>query len=174
MNKSSKIVSRQQIIERNLIQVESDIASLINGGVDELTRILPETHLMLAPILNIAFEIQNKIERKVLTPTKVTSSGSWNTHIFVDGCTEKFHTEKDCAYTCIHVPIQDYAINAMMNRKPAFIFQLNESQALLLPLTQPVSLMYNAQFICHRQAYYPESTHTESFVNVSSYGNKIF
>ena len=153
-------------------ELDEHVASLINGGVDELKRILPETNVMLAPILNTAFYIK-KIEKIILTPLKVSKSGSWNTHIFIDGCTEKFHAEKDCAYPCIHVPVQDFARNTTLNNKPSFLFQLNDTQRLLLPLSNPVSFMYNAQFISHRQAYYPDSeVNTESFVNVSSYGNK--
>ena len=157
-------------------KVETHVASLINGGVDELKRFIPETEVMLAPILNTAFDAQNSIHIKILTPLKVTSRGSWNTHIFVNGCTHNFHAEKDCAYTCIHVPMQDSPTNTAIDKQPSFLFQLNDNQRLLLPLSKPISFMYNAQYVNHRQAYYPSNDEQISaFVNVSSYGNeKIF
>ena len=105
VNKKSKILHKQQKIDSNLEDLDEHVASLINGGVDEFKRILPETNVMLAPILNTAFSIQKSIGKNILIPLKVSKSGSWNTHIFINGCTEKFHVEKDCAYTCIHVPM---------------------------------------------------------------------
>ena len=173
VDKKSTVFSRQAIIDENLLTLDKHMSSLINCGVDELKRFLPETGFMLAPIINTAFEVQKVINRKILTPLKVTNSGSWNTHIFINGCTEHFHAEKDCAYTCIHVPVQDVPKNRQLNQQPAFLFQLNGNQRILLPLTHPVSFMYNAQLISHRQAYYPEcSDNLPPFINVSSYANK--
>ena len=108
VDKKSTVLSRQAIIDENLSTLDKHLSSLINGGVDELRRFLPEAGFMLAPIINTAFEVQNLINRKILTLLKVTNSGSWNTHIFFNTCTEHFHTEKDCACTCIHVPVQDF------------------------------------------------------------------
>ena len=144
--------------------------------METLSKILPETKVFLAPMLNTAYEIQKRIGQDILTPLKVTTSGSWNTHIFVDGVTQNFHSEKDCAYTCIHVPKQDKIIDTCIESQPTFLFKLNDNQRIMLPLTMPVSFMYNAQLITHRQAYYPDNTQNmTSFINVSSYGNeKIF
>ena len=51
VNKTSKVNGRQLIIKQNVKEANKSIASLIHGGVDELTRILPKTSLMLAPII---------------------------------------------------------------------------------------------------------------------------
>ena len=173
VNKKSTVLSRQAVIDKDLLSLDKHLSSLINGGVDELKRFLPETGFMLAPIINTAYEVQNVIQRKILTPLKVTNSGSWNTHIFINGCTERFHAEKDCAYTCIHVPKQDLPKKRQLHQEPAFLVQLNGNQNILLPLTRPVSFMYNAQLISHRQVYYPECNDNQPpFINVSSYANK--
>ena len=81
--------------------------------------------LILCFLQFLTHRLTFKNEKNILNPLKVASSGSWNIHIFVYGCTENYHTEKDCVYTYIHIPIQYSPTKATMNNKPSFLFQLN-------------------------------------------------
>ena len=172
-HKKSKKEYRQKIIDEKLSNIEDQAALLINSGVKELSKVIPEMSSLLSPILNTAYEIQKQVNREVLTPLKVTCSGNWNTHIFIDGVTQNFHSEKDCAHTCIHVPNQDQITGESIDKQPCFLFMISDYQRLMLPLTSPLSFMYNGQLITHRQAYYPDKNKTSTkFINVSSYGNQ--
>ena len=95
-----------------------------------------------------------------------------NLHIFVDSCTANYHVEKDCAYTCIHVPNQDFQKEKDICEQPGFVFQFNDSQRFLLPFNRMVSTIYNAQCLSHRQVYYPEEEEREIFFNVATYANE--
>ena len=170
--KKCKDESKQSFIDCNIEFIENIFSDLVNERVEQLSRILPEIKLLLSPILNSAYEMQQTIDLTILTPLKVTKSGSWNSHIFVDSCTENFHVEKDCAYTCIHVPNQDFKKGINICEQPGFVFQLNNNQRVLLPFNRTVSIVYNAQCLSHRQVYYPENEKRENFFNVATYANE--
>ena len=52
----------------------------------------------------------------------------WNAFLFVDGRTENFHTEHDCAYTLITVPKQHMKKDIQISERPYFIFKIDEDE----------------------------------------------
>ena len=96
--------------------------------------------------------------------------------MFVDGRTDNFHTEKECAYTFITVPQQVLQSNVEDCNKPKFIFKIDEDRHLILPLITGLSFLYNAIFLTHRQSNNPSTKkEAKKFFNISSYANeKLF
>ena len=174
-SKKSNDVSKQRCINFNVEFIENIFSNVVNERIHKFSRIIPEINWLLSPILDLAYQRQQSIDRKILTPLKVSQNGCWNSHIFVNSCTSTFHVEKDCSYTCIHVPNQDFTKKDNICEVPGFVFQFNDSQRLIIQLNRMVSIMYNAQCLMHRQVYYPENGATDNFFNVATYANeKLF
>ena len=87
----------------------------------------------------------------------------------MDGRTEQYHVESDCAYTFVTVPWQDRNGKISDLTSPAFIFKVTNEVQLMIPLLNHTSFFYNANFMTHRQTYNP-SSHKERdvFYNISS------
>ena len=131
---------------------------------------------MLCPIINAAYDMQCKEGIALLNKELTSDVGCWNAFLFVEGRTHNFHCEDDCAYTFITVPQQERRIYTHPQHEPCFLFKLNESQTLTLPLYNDLSFLYNASFLTHRQRYEPAVNMDDNkFFNISSYANaKLF
>ena len=175
-NKKSKVIQRQEDINANASIMEKNCSKVINNSVKSLSAIVPDIKYLLSPILDTAHKMGNDIGDTVLSEVDTASSGCWNAFLYVDGRTEQLHTERDCAYTLITVPIQVVDSDLPLYQKPLFLFQLAENNQLILPLLSNTSFVYNGNFVTHRQAYNPKcNTGSRRFYNISSYGNqKIF
>ena len=97
-SKKSNDVSKQRCIDFNVEFIENIFSNVVNERIHKFSKIIPEINWLLSPILDSAYKRQQTIDRRILTPLKVSQSGCWNSHIFVDSCTANFHVEKDCAY----------------------------------------------------------------------------
>ena len=103
---------------------------------------------------------------------KVTSTGygSWSSNLCVNATTDLFHTEDDCTYTIISVPLQSKSQN-----KYKFLFQLNESSTIGIELIPNTSFMFSGMLLTHRQAVDDQVMNDQGSdisINISSYGNK--
>jgi len=175
-------VSVQNEMIQKAIDNESEVVKqmcdkVISNGVDLLKTIIPDIHHLVSPILDSANSIKTKSKSNIMKETATSSHGFWNTMLYVNGCTDGLHTEKDCTYTLITVPQQSFTISSKaLREQPMFIFKLKDKQQLILPLVRGMTFVYNGRFMTHCQEY---SRQVEDkgppFFNISSYGNeKIF
>ena len=172
-NKRSKNDKRQSVIDIDACWLQSICGATIKKGISRLSTIIPEIKLFLCPIVNAAYQMQSKNKTKLLHTLDECDAGFWNAFLFVDGQTEQYHTEPDCAYTFITVPQQIMRSDRQLSQRPFFIFKVDEDRKLFLPLTPHLAFMYNANFLTHRQSYVPLSDKDEPrFYNISSYSNE--
>ena len=173
---TSKVPKRQCDIDMNANWIQMLCSSTIKRGIFLLSNIIPEINKLLCPIVNAAYRMQSECGNDMLTPIDNEDDGFWNAFLFVDGRTENFHTEHDCAYTLITVPKQYMKTDLNLSDRPHFIFKIDEDRDLYLPLTPHLSFIYNATFLTHRQSYTPLLDDDQPrFYNISSYSNeKLF
>ena len=92
----------------------------------------------------------------------------------MNGKTDNFHRENDCAYTFITVPNQILTKRKHILEQPHFFFQIKEDMKLSLLLTDDTIFLYNASVLTHIQSYY-HNQDDNYFYNISKYANnKIF
>ena len=84
----------------------------------------------------------------------------------LDAQTEIFHSEDDVSYTLISVPKQ-----APTHGEFYFMFQLNRSSIMMMPMNTGFNLTYCAKFVTHRQSAMTGLGQIP-FQNLSSYVNK--
>ena len=77
----------------------------------------------------------------LLNELNTGEEGFWNAFLFVDGRTEKFHTEKYCAYTLITVPIQSVHNITSISERKKILFKLYEERHLFFPLNPTLSFI---------------------------------
>ena len=167
--KQDKLVSQAEYVHQKCSQT-------IRNGIVNMSKVIPELKHMLSPIINAAYAMQCDKDVKFLTKDITSDVGCWNAFLFVEGRTEYFHVENDCAYTFITVPQQNQRKYLHPTHEPVFLFKLNELQTLTLPLHNDLSFIYNASLLTHRQRYEPDlDMNSTKFFNISSYGNaKLF
>ena len=85
--------------------------------------------ILISPIIDTAYKIQIAKGKDVLEDVATSSSGCWNSFLYVNGRSDEMHTKMNCAYTFITVPNQRMDINAQLNHKPVFLFKLNSSSS---------------------------------------------
>lgn len=74
--------------------------------------------------------------------------------LYVNGCTDGLHMEKDCNFTSITVPRQSFKNSSKTLREEAmFIFNLIEEQQLILLLVRGIIYVYNARCVTHHKEY---------------------
>ena len=174
--KKSKVPIRDAIIAQDAKYLENIASIALDHGISKLKNIFPEIHLLLSPFINAAFDKQSKEGIQLLDPRCTSNNGLWESFLFVNGRTDNFHREYDCAYTYITVPKQSINSQQHFTHQPTFMFQINEDQKISLQMTNDLSFFYNASFITHRQSYFPPVDNDDQpFYNISSYANeKLF
>ena len=139
-------------------------------AMDSLSGRLHNLRDLISPILDVAYSEQK--HKGYINLKKVQSSdhGCWQTQVCVNASTEKFHTEKDCTYTLIHVPKQKKSSD--VNQQYRFVFQLMKHMNICITLRYGVSFIFSGQFLTHRQqCTKPHNTTDDFFFNIASYGN---
>ena len=175
-SKRKKNADKQLKIE-NMLNVLGDICSdQVNKGIKDIDTVLPGVKDLLSPVLDSAYYKQQQLGVQLLQETKTSHNGCWNTFLHVDGRTEEYHTENDCAYTYITTPFQDRDNKISDASPPSFLFKITNQVQLMIPLSNNTSFFYNAQFLMHRQSYNPSTDRDRNvFYNLSCYGNdKLF
>ena len=66
-------------------------------GITKVRNIIPEIKHLWCPIVNAAFYKQSKEGIDMIQSRYASDNGCWNSFLFVDGKTDNFHQENDCA-----------------------------------------------------------------------------
>ena len=175
VNKTSKILKTRVRIDESSNIINEQCAEVVCDGMGILEKIIPPIKLLVSPILTAASKVQIKYKDVLIKDVKTTPSGFWNTMLNVNGATTQFHAELDCSYTLITVPRQAFCFKKCIDKLPTFLFQMSISHHAMLDLNEDVSIVYNGQFLVHRQNFNREDKSEENFYNISCYGNnKLF
>ena len=150
-NKSSKSVQTQQVINRNASDIELLLAKEIRTAFRSLKKIIRNVPLLISPVFDAAYKLQNIMGGVNLSQVKTSNCGAWKFHICVNASTSIFHTESDCIYTLISVPLQKLKPSEKSKMDSMLIFQLNSSKSITLPLHGGLSFLYSGLFLTHRQ-----------------------
>ena len=102
-NKKSKDESKQYSINSKATMLESICSASIKQGIKCVSKIIPEIRELLCPIINAAYQKHCDANINLLKKGDNFDDSLWNCFMFVDGKTDNFHTENDCAYTFITV-----------------------------------------------------------------------
>lgn len=157
----------------------SEMLSSVCHGMEALERDagfnVVEVSSRLTHEICVAAHAINQIRRKmglddvVLSPLE---GGGKSLHfvsanLCVNASSENFHTENDQGYTLVHSFHQDTC--------PAeFVFRISESTEITIPLTPGVSVLFDAQFLTHRQRIDPGVSNGVPFWNAACYTNRRF
>ena len=96
----------------------------------------------------------------MLEEVETTSSGWWNSFLYVHGRTEELYMERDCAYTLITVPPSSAQKDILLCNKLVFLFQIGNKEQLMFPLVSNNFFVYNGKFLTHQQEYNPIATNS--------------
>ena len=163
---------KQCIVNKDATKFEQCCANEISRSVTDLSTFLPNIRSILAPVLEVAFSIQ-ELGGKVLNlkESQASTNGCYQSSICVNAETQEYHTEHDCTYTLISVPNQSKSKEETMRYD--FLFDLTPKQVINIPLNAGVTFMFSGLFLKHRQNKSEEvSTKDNTFFNIASYGNK--
>ena len=153
--------------------IEELVARELKDGINNIGRVLPNFNELIAPVLKIADDLQSILGHINLQNDKLNEYGIWKSVIAINSETDELHTEHDCSYTVITVPKQDAMLS---ERHYNFLFSLNSSEYIALPMTDPMSFIFSAKFLMHRQ--FCNGDHmkrNDYFFNFGSYCNeKLF
>ena len=152
--------------------VEQLVSRVLKSSIVALEQIVPMIHRYVAPVMDIAAQVQMERNKNILSETKNYYYGIWKTVFCVNATTEDLHTERDCGYTIIHVPLRD---KKMKSLKYQFHFQINKRNTICLPMDQNLTFMFLAFLLIHRQQCFStekELSNNEEFFNFATYANK--
>ena len=115
----------------------------INTSIELISKVIPNIKHMISPIIDTADAMQNTIGNVNLKRSEIAFQGCWNVFLSVNAMTEHLHTENDCGYTVIKIPLQDCNWKSRENDNPIFLFNINEKTNIVLPLKNVTSFMYS-------------------------------
>ena len=118
----SKNIDKQKVINDKATYLDNLCSISMNTGISYLSKIIPETSNLLSPIVDAAEDKQNISDIHLLQKNNSSDNGLWNSHLHVNGRTELYHTESDCAYTYITVPNQNRDATKLSTEKPYFYY----------------------------------------------------
>ena len=148
--KASKLLIMNKLIQQDARYLEYKCAMALDYGITKIPHILPEINLLLSPVVNATFYKQCKEGNDMIQSRYASDNGYWNSFLFINGTTDKFHRENDCTYTFITVPGQQLLKGKYCTERSNVLFQINEHQKKSLPLSDDISCLYNASFLTHR------------------------
>ena len=115
------------MLDSNLI--ETLCANEVKKAVVSLKRMIANLPILLSPIIDTAFNLQQKLGDVNLKSVQTASSGLWQSQVCVNASTSVLHTERDCTYTLITVPKQ-YLRKSPKMKKDLMLICLKKSPVL--------------------------------------------
>ena len=86
------------------IVIEDMIGKELQNGIESLGELIPLLQEYIAPVFQIAHELQTTKGDINIRKDKYSQYGIWKSAFCVNARTSKLHTEDDCSYTIITVP----------------------------------------------------------------------
>ena len=135
-------------------------------ALQTLSTICYNVYNWIAPVVDVAYNLQKDYGDINIKNSVLFKLGVPQAQICVNATTAEFHTEYDQSLTYICVPNQE------MDGKNwyEFLFKINKSTVLSLPMPIGFNLLFSATFLTHRQHCNNRNKHV--FVNFASFSNK--
>ena len=93
------------IVQKVKSRVIQDLVSKeLKDGIESLGNVIPLMKEYIAPVFNIAHELQATVGDINLNKDKYSQYGIWKSVFCINARTTNFRTEDDCSYTVITVP----------------------------------------------------------------------
>ena len=173
VNKKKSDLIRQVQIDEVASRYDNKISLEIKVCCNIMGRLLPNIRSVISPVIDTAFEIQNEVGDINLQPVSSSKNGCWQTSVCINAQTSDFHIEKDCTYTLISIPRQEYFKSTTKKDAFNFIFKLSKTEMVNIELVPSLSFIFSGLFLTHRQNKNTENnTSNDVFFNIASYGNK--
>ena len=115
-----KLKMEQTIESAN--DINNKCATAITEGISCLKKIIPNISNLISPIIQVAYNMQNKIGSVNLKKITTSENGIWQSEICVNAKTNQFHTEKDVTYTFITIPQQKFICKTGILRNNTFFY----------------------------------------------------
>ena len=110
--KKSTNPMKQQEINKNTDAIKEWGINEINTSTNLISKVIPNIKYMISPIIDTTNALQNSIGNANLKRSDTAYWGCWNVFLSVDAMTEHLHTENDCGYTIIKIPLQDFNLKS--------------------------------------------------------------
>ena len=154
------------------VMVEELVSRVLKSSIVSLEKIVPMIHAYVAPVIDTAAKLQAMKKHDILKENEYSKYGIWKTVFCVNATTERLHTERDCSYTVIHVPLRDKKV-----KKCAYFsrFQLNDKESIYLPMHQNLTFMFSGCLLTHQQINVASGnavSNDEEFFNFGTYANR--
>lgn len=173
VNKKKSDLIRQVQIDEDASRYDNKISLEIKVCCNIMGRLLPNIRSVISPVIDTAFEIQNEVGDINLQPISSSKNGCWQTSVCINAQTSDFHIEKDCTYTLISIPRQEYFKSTTKKDAFNFIFKLSKTEMVNIELVPSLSFIFSGLFLTHRQNKKNQNTSSNDvFFNIASYGNK--
>ena len=151
--------------------VDSICSHELGAGIDSLSHRVPNIKDLISPIIDAVYHQQSHKGHINLKRIEASKHGVWQSSVYVNAMTEKFHIEYDCTNTVIVVPKQP--IVSKKDKEYRFVFQIQEYMNVSFKSKYGISFMFTGKYLTHRQQCSIDSDDkTDLFFNISSYGNK--
>ena len=152
--------------------MEEQASIELGNGVIGLCTLIPKLREYIGPTLTLAYNLQDVLGDFNMKSVQVSEHGMWQTCICENAQTEQLHTENDCTYTVISVPVQDE--KESIQPEYTFLFKLKEkSGSVGIKMDPGVTFLFSGKYLTHRQFRNVNvSSNNATFFNVASYGNK--
>ena len=132
-------------------EIEVMCANEIRRAIDSLRHYFRNIHLLIAPVISSANKLQKSIGNVNLKEISTSTNGCWEYNVLVNAATDIAHTERDCTYTLITVPVQHSQKKRNTKHNSRFYFFLNNKQSVSLNYNYHLSFVYSAFYITHNQ-----------------------
>ena len=165
-NKRHKMEDKNRLINMYAKQLEAQLIGSVATAFQHLSTICYNVSNWIAPVVDVAYNLQRDNGDINIKNSDLFQLGVPQAHICVNATTSEFHTEYDQSLTYICVPKQK------MNGKNwyEFLFNINASTVLSLPMSVGLNLLFSATFLTHRQHCNNQNGHI--FLNFASFSNK--
>ena len=146
--------------------MEEQLIGSMDIALQNLSTICYNVYNWIAPVVDVAYNLQKDYGDINIKDSVLFKLGVPQAQICVNATTSEFHTEYDQSLTYICVPKQK------MNGKNwyEFLFKINASTVLSLPMSVGLNLLFSATFLTHRQHCNNQNGHI--FLNFASFSNK--
>lgn len=157
-------------------KIEIMCGNEIDHAIHCFKRRFRNIHLLISPVIDAADTYQKLIGDVNLKTMSTSENGIWQFSVCVNSTTALCHTERDCTYTVITVPMQHAQKKIKSKKLPKFCFNLNENKNVRILYEYQLSFVFSGYYITHHQIPPVNSFHQDyPFINMSSYGNqKLF
>jgi hypothetical protein len=173
--KKKNTLSKQLPVNIDAAYYEASTSKEISRSVTDLSTIFQNIRSVISPVLETLHNIELNEAKLNMKEVLSSKDGCWQSSLCIDAVTKLFHTEKDCTYTLITIPLQECKFDKKDSTRYDFIFKINDRRHINVRLTPGISFIFSGYYLTHRQSMSKMTKVDDqkfNFINIASYGNK--